>query len=312
MNSMRHRVADNNQRINADTNTTECQPMELLHPRQAQWPNDYHILDKGGLRIHNEYVAEFARRGWNSVADIMATTDVDVIRQVANRDNCRLTLVKADGSKVRVFLKRHREPTRPLWRRLLFWNGNGSAGIQEADQVGACQRAGVPTMTVIAAGEQSTREFRQSFFMSEEVAGGIPADDAWRGRCVGANFDESTRRRFLDALAFTAQRLHAAHLYHRDFYWCHFLVREPSPGRFVAHLIDLQRVLPSRWDSWRWLLKDLAQFRVAFPSNAHTETDVRYWFARYLGKNYLEWYDQVLLRLITYRAELYRWKEKLP
>ena len=66
-------------------------------------------------------------------------------------------------------------------------------------------------------------------------------------------------------MAEIARRFHAAGYNHRDFYTCHFLVKEPAPGQFDVRLIDLQRVQRRRWFRRRWIVKDLAQLAYSAP-----------------------------------------------
>ena len=72
-------------------------------------------------------------------------------------------------------------------------------------------------------------------------------------------------RRLIVQVAGIARRFHAAGFNHRDFYCCHFLVKETSPGRFDVRLIDLQRVQRRRWFRRRWIVKDLAQLASMSP-----------------------------------------------
>ena len=284
-----------------------------------RWPDDYVSLGGGHLRVRRDYVSIFRRRGWNDLAALLGDdSEIELVRtvtgSVAERDNCRVRLPLPSGEEGVAYLKRHR--VRARFGPLVRWvTGRMPAapGIDEADAVEGCREANVPTMSVIAAGSafDPARGETRSLFLSEAIADGKPADDAWRERFGTASptpSERETRRRFLAALADTARRLHRANLFHRDFYWCHFFIREPARGSFVAHLIDLQRIERSRWLRWRWLLKDLAQFRFSAPTGA-TEEELRYWFRRYLQVESLRWTDRLGLWLIGVRARFYRWKE---
>jgi heptose I phosphotransferase len=251
----------------------------------VRWPTDFVALDRGRLMVRPDAVAAFLDRGWRTLDAVMAA-EVDVVRRVGERDNCRIEL----GGRP-AFLKRH-------------WEPNGSRfvvppGRQEADAVGWCVDAGVPTMSLIAAGADGERNDRKSFFLSEAVPSGIPADDVWK-----ANPDRRTRERITTALAETARRFHDAGLFHRDFYWCHFFLRPTAGGAFVAHLIDLQRVLRRPFLSWRWRVKDLGQFWYSAPSDV-TDDDREAWFSLYSGRgrrHATQWAARV-------RAGFYRFKE---
>jgi hypothetical protein len=243
----------------------------------------------------------------------MTTDQCVVVRRIADRENCRLTLANPETGFIRAYLKRHRTP-QP--KRFLNNGAEGfiAPGLAEADAVGRCQRAGVPTMDVIAAGQtlDEAAGWVDSFFMSEEISNAKPADELWTTRFGSAkdiDFLREDRLRFLDALADAARRFHAAGLFHRDFYWCHFFVREAPRGRFNVQLIDLQRVSGAERLPARWILKDLAQFRFSMPSDL-TADEQSYWFRRYLGVDKLSWSRRCAHRIIGWRAALYRWKEE--
>lgn len=282
----------------------------------CRWPYDYIAMDDGQLLIHPDYVPIFRSMGWTTVAAVMASDRLDVKRRVEQRDNCRLLLPRpVGGGEIRAYVKRHRSNSFGDWMAArLRGNEWTPPGIAEADAVGQCQAADVATMTVIAAGAKPGKRPWQaeSFFMSEEIEGGIPADEFWASRMGPPASERSStedRLRLLEALAETARRLHGASLFHRDFYWCHFFVREPSPGAFRAHLIDLQRIRQSRWSRLRWLLKDLAQFRFSVPAEHVAPEEELYWYQCYRGSNNWTWRDRLVHETIGIRAALYRWKE---
>ena len=66
-------------------------------------------------------------------------------------------------------------------------------------------------------------------------------------------------------MARIARLLHGAGYNHRDFYCCHFLIKELSPGEFDIRLIDLQRAERRRWFRRRWIVKDLVQLAYSPP-----------------------------------------------
>jgi len=236
----------------------------------ARWPADYVALDRGRVMVHPEYVGAFFERGWRTL-DAVMDAEVEVVRKVEARDNCRLQFAGKPA-----YLKRHWERrASPL---------TTPPGRREADAVGWCQAAGASTMTVIAAGAEGGARDRRSFFLSEAI-GGIAADEFWN-----ANPDRQVRAEVIAALAETAQRFHAAHLFHRDFYWCHFFIRDEGQ-RITAHLIDLQRILRRPWMEWRWHVKDLGQFWFSAPDGV-TADDRRAWFEIYSGgerRGAMEW-----------------------
>jgi heptose I phosphotransferase len=107
-----------------------------------------------------------------------------------------------------------------------------------------------------------------------------------------------TLHRLIVQVADIARRFHAAGFNHRDFYCCHFLVKETSPGRFDVRLIDLQRVQRRRWLRRRWIVKDLAQLASMSP-DMHVGCREKVLFLRtYLGVTKLRPQDKRLVRAV--------------
>lgn len=249
-----------------------------------RWPDGYVALDRGRVLVHPDYLQSFFAKRWRTLDAIM-NAEVDVVRRVGERDNCRIEI----GGRVG-YLKRH-------WQSKLsrFLHAPGRT---EADGVRLCDEADVPTMKVIAAGAERTPGLQRSFFVSEDI-GGVPADDYWK-----ADSDRRLRERVIISTAETARKFHSAGLYHRDFYWCHFFVRSCAAGT-TSHLIDLQRVLHRPWLDWRWRVKDLGQFWFSAPRDVTSE-DRSEWFNVYFDRrrrNATEWAAIV-------RANFYRLKDR--
>jgi hypothetical protein len=285
--------------------STEEKRLPLAAKSADRWPDDYCVLDEGRLYVRKDYQPVLSDRGWDRCDGVMQSLDCTVVRRVEQRDNCLVELPNPRGGITRAYLKRH------------WTTQSGSApspGLEEAAAVGRCQGAGVKTMSIIAAGEQRNADGTvESFFMSEEIPGGLPADEFWRLR-MGPPGESSLapaehRLQLLECLAATARQFHQANLFHRDFYWCHFFVTERAPCRFAAHLIDLQRVLQPRRFRWRWQLKDLAQFRFSVPVDQLSDEEIEFWFRCYFGGKRPAWPQRIGMRLISARAALYRRRE---
>jgi hypothetical protein len=113
-------------------------------------------------------------------------------------------------------------------------------------------------------------------------------------------------RRLIVQVAEIARRFHAAGFNHRDFYCCHFLVKETSPGCFDVRLIDLQRVQRRRWLRRRWIVKDLAQLASMAPDD---QVDCRgkiLFLRTYLGVRKLRPQDKRLVRDVLWKLSLIR------
>lgn len=269
----------------------------------ARWPSDYVVTVDGRLWIHPAFEGALIHRGWRTVDAVMGDNSVSVRRRIAERDNASLDLVlPREGRSVPCYLKRH-------WSRSLVarWRERGWSGmppgLAEAHAVGKCQAAGVDTMTVIAAGWRpgQTSSTDESFFLSAKVPG-EPADDLWRQRASEGDWRPGgpERAALLVSLATLARKLHAARLFHRDFYWCHFLVEESGPTEFRPRLIDLQRIHSPRLIAQQPRLKDLAQFFYSAPRPRWTPDEEALWWKTYLGERSGGWRAAVRLRAWFY------------
>jgi heptose I phosphotransferase len=130
----------------------------------------------------------------------------------------------------------------------------------EWEAIERVQRLGIATTTVAGKGERGRAPARlESFLITEALDDMIHLEDLTRdwGGLTGWR-QKLLKRALLERLARIARALHEAGMNHRDFYLCHFLVRNRrwtgwQPGDpLELFLIDLHRVqmrdrLPSRW-----------------------------------------------------------------
>jgi len=166
---------------------------------------------------------------------VFTHSDIEVWRSIPERENGVLDVIREDGSRTRVHVKRYHATGQRV-----------TPAKQEAEGIRLLQDAGIATVPLVGWGEMADG---RSFILSEDLAGYEPADKAV---ARGVSFDQ-----LLIPLARMAGRLHQANLHHRDLYLCHFFVNEELDVR----LIDAGRVkkLPGWPFRRRWVVKDLAQ-----------------------------------------------------
>ena len=169
----------------------------------------------------------------------------------------------------------------------------------------------------MACGEKLHADGRmESFLLSEELRGYCELQDFIQRRFPAVDetsqpaFAESrgrlALRRLIVQVADIARRFHAAGFNHRDFYCCHFLVKETSPECFDVRLIDLQRVQRRRWFRRRWIVKDLAQLASMSPDDRVGCRDKVVFLRAYLGVRKLRPQDKRLVRDVLGKASLIR------
>jgi heptose I phosphotransferase len=145
----------------------------------------------------------------------------------------------------------------------------GRAPIMSAENewraIDQLRQLGIPTLTLAGIGKRgSPPAWLESFVITEALDGMISLEELtrdWRG--VGDPQRIRLKRAFIKRLAEIARVMHSAGLNHRDFYLCHFLVRDRGWTAWTLaeplelFIIDLHRVQIRERVPERWLVKDL-------------------------------------------------------
>lgn len=182
------------------------------------------------------------------------------------RSTARVVLEKGNRPLV-VYLKRHfRLPWSARLAALVDPSGRYSPAAAEWSQLERVRAMGIEVPEVVAAGEHiGPRTDLRSFLMVAELSGCESLNESLPQ--LAARFDAreffKLKQRLIAEMARITATLHAACVYHKDLYLCHFFV-DLSKLELVGSsprvvLIDLHRLrahrLGSNW--WRW--KDLGQ-----------------------------------------------------
>ncbi len=156
---------------------------------------------------------------------------------------------------------------------------------------------GVDTMEAAGYGRSGCNPAStQSFLITREIANAPSLED------VSATWDvqppaPATKWTLIREIARAARKMHEVGVNHRDFYLCHFLLREGDIAEPKLALIDLHRAQIRKKVPIRWRRKDLAAL---YSSAAHiplTQKD----FLRFIR----EYYQRPLRELLVQeRAEL--------
>lgn len=256
----------------------------------------------GCMWVAPEFLACLEHAGLASFEGIMNGRSGTLLRTLPDRENWRLVVAHGGAQQV-MYLKRHRERSRltRLCSRVTRASQR-SAGQIEAINIGLLARYGVPSMSLVAYGDRLVRGGWESFVLTAELTGFLQLDHFLRRRfSVAADAPRPDRAlaRLIEAVADAARRFHAAGLNHRDFYACHFFIRESLPEYFDVHLIDLQRVERRRRFRRRWVVKDLAQLAYSAPRERITATRRLAFMRRYLGVCRLRPADKRLIRQVV-------------
>ncbi|HVC96931.1 MAG TPA: lipopolysaccharide kinase InaA family protein [Pirellulales bacterium] len=267
----------------------------------------------GQLWIASEYAASLEQAGLARFEAIVSTTHGRLLRRLADRENRRFELHLAHRGTRGMYLKTHRTRSWRSWLRARLGVGPGTTpGGTEAEHIARLQRLGVATMPLVAWGQRLGPDgTTESFVLTEELAGFTQLDHFLRRRFPHVADRPTVDRRpaprdgdlrqLIRGVADVAARFHGLGFNHRDFYCCHFFIRETLRGRFDVHLIDLQRVEERRWFRRRWLVKDLGQLAYSAPCDRVSRSQRMAFIKRYLGVRKLRRADKRLIRAVLAR-----------
>lgn len=294
----------------ATRNTAAESPVELQLVRTAMRPAR---LNDEIFWIDDLSSATLQDAGITSLQAAMTSRIGRLLRTIADRENWYLPAAEslnhtADGTRrvpatVRpgLYLKKHRIRNWATRLASLFNRpAPRSPGRVEAENALMLEGLNIPVMRVVGFGERMLKSgCQESFLISEELVGYqelqafIQSRYAWE---TETSWLEPGLRKLIVKVADIARRFHAAGYNHRDFYCCHFLVRESASGEFDVRLIDLQRVQHRKSHRHRWIVKDLAQLASMSP-NAIIGRRTRVLFLRhYFGVASLRTIDRKVLR----------------
>ncbi len=193
--------------------------------------------------------------------DWLMNVEGKVHRAVKNRRTVEFEL----GGR-RFFIKAHRGVGwREVWKNLLYGRAPIVSAEPEWRAIAALNRVAVPTPVVAGKGLRGRSPAAlESFVLMPALDGMTSLEDLtrdWRG--VSGRHRILLKRALINAIAHTARRMHSAGMNHRDFYLCHFLMRDRDWRQWAPDdpielvLIDLHRVQMRDVVPERWLVKDL-------------------------------------------------------
>jgi len=295
-------------------NTAMWQPrLSSCHKRADQPVADTELqpADDGKMWWHPHFQERLRRAGLGSFEQVMHCAEGRCIRRLKHRENWYLPASENNHDEPGLYLKKHR--VRSWLNRLRAWIGLGpgeTPARREVRYVRMLKADGIEVMSVAAYGEELRPDGRlDAFLLTEELQGYEDLARFLRRRFpplpdrITPGRDKDLLR-LIQRVAEVARRFHQAGYNHRDFYCCHFFVREPSPGQFDIRLIDLQRVQRRRWRRRRWLIKDLAQLAWSAPRDRIGLTHRLAFLRHYLGHRRLSRADKRLLRAVFARQQI--------
>jgi heptose I phosphotransferase len=162
------------------------------------------------------------------------------------------------------------------------------SAMSEVRAIKAVAAAGIDTMSIAAFGERGNNPAHiESFVVTDDLTDTLSLEQAaeiWAGK-----LEFKLKRQLIKRLAEIARRMHAAGVNHRDFYLCHFLIKQKDfdANNMAAplYLIDLHRSQVRTQVPNRWLVKDLGGLYFSAAPLALSKTDLLRFVRDYTGTN---------------------------
>ena len=231
------------------------------------------------------FLDDFFADQWRAKDPFVAVDEIsgEIFRKVKNRRTLRF---ECGGRSF--FLKSHggvgwHEIFKNLFSFKLPVLGAGN----EFRAIRKLERLGIPTMYCAAYGERGGNPAHRKSFIVTGDLGCIPSLEDICGKWQASPPDPRFKRALIDRVAKTSRVLAVNGMNHRDYYLCHFLMRE-GEGEFTLHLIDLHRMEIRRKIPYRYLIKDLGGLWFSAMDAALSRTDVLRFVAAYSGRSLRE------------------------
>jgi heptose I phosphotransferase len=252
---------------------------------------------------------------------VMELESRDRFHSKQGRSTARVVFHQADRP-LAVYLKRHFQlPWRSRLGALINPAGKHSPAAAEWAHLERVRKLGIDVPEVVAAGEQIGPHARlSSFLMVAELTHRQALNEALPpiARELDAAAFERFKRRLIAEIARITATLHAARVFHKDLYLCHFFIdpdrldESRAPSAALVSLIDLHRLGEHRilqnW--WRW--KDLGQLLFStYGVEGITDKDrLRFW-KRYRRLARIRW-SRWHARIVRLRAARYLEHNRTP
>ncbi len=167
----------------------------------------------------------------------------------------------------------------------------------------------VPTLRLVAYGEKGMNPARkQSFMVTEALESVVSLEDLckrWNTQKPSFKFKQALIRE----VAEIARIMHQRGMNHRDFYICHFLIKENEIENLTKNnlhltLIDLHRTQIRRKVPLRWQVKDISGLYFSSMDAGLTRRDIFRFLSYYFEKPWREVLDEndTLLHKVKSRA----------
>ena len=248
-----------------------------------------------------------------SAFDQIMALDGEEIRNEPGRRTIRLNL----GNHT-FYLKTHTGVGwQEIFKNILYFRMPVLGAINEWHGIHHLNRLGIDTMTAVGYGTTGGNPARRrSFLLTDEIADTTSLEELFTHwlEFPPTGPDEIRYKRWLiHRVARIARNLHNSGANHRDFYLCHFLLKQgytagkPDPEKSRLYVIDLHRMQLRKRTPVRWAIKDIAGLYFSSKDMNLTSRD-RYRFMKVYRSGSLR---EVLGRDQRFWSRVYRRGENL-
>lgn len=178
-----------------------------------------------------------------------------------------------------------------IFKNLLTFKKPILGAMTEVNAIQELTQLGIPTTPLVAYGQRGRNPAKlQSFVMTEDL-GDILSLEELCADWLANPPDESVKQLLIIAVAELAAKLHQAGLCHRDFYLCHFVMKqnEFQQGIINLYLIDLHRMLQKQTPSGQAVMKDIAGLYFSAMDIGLSATDLALFKQHYLVQGDTFW-----------------------
>ncbi len=265
-----------------------------------QEPVEYERIGK--LVVHPNYLKTLADNGLCDLGALMETPGenrLDKHGLASWRQRLILALNTSSGVQ-KCYLKRFTQPPfKQQFKNLL--TGFATTAEVEFHWIRQLTGLGIATPQVVACGGRRNG-FREvaSLLLTAELRG--ESLEKWLPRRA-ASLGRNMKRSLSQSLAALVAKLHNAGLVHRDLYMSHIFIAAKGESDINLSLLDLQRVVRTRWRRWRWIVKDLAALNYSTPFSAATNSDRVRWLKLYLAKRSVSANQRALIRAVVRKTD---------
>lgn len=179
-----------------------------------------------------------------------------VFRDVKGRRTIQVSL-----SGQSCFVKQHfGVGWREIFKNLFSFKKPVLGAMTEVAAIKKLAQIGISTTPLIGFGVKGINPAtQQSFLITEDLGDIVSLEDLcadWKDNPP----DVALKAGIITALAQLAAKLHGAGMCHRDFYLCHFVIKESdlAAGKINLILIDLHRMLLGQSSHGKAVMKDIA------------------------------------------------------